>query len=349
MDYLDNKAGSSLPRVSIVTPSFNQARFLEQTIRSVLVQDYPNLEYLIVDGGSTDGSLETIRKYAGYLDWWVSEPDAGQAQAINKGLARARGEIFAWLNSDDLYRPGAIAAAVEVFRSNPRAVLVFGDAVSIDESGRPLNDQVFGYWQLPDLMAFQIICQPAVFMRRSAVEQAGGLDEGYHFLLDHHLWLRLALLGEIAHIPEKLAFARQHSQAKNVAQAARFGDEAYRIVEWLEIQPAFGKILKRNRRRAWAGAHRLNARYLLDGGRPGPALLAYWRSTLSHPPTATREVHRMLFALLSLVGLRGLGEVYYRWRRRQPPQSFRKWNIESVQELFAGRSILKPEAGDGPA
>ncbi len=110
-----------LPRVSIITPSYNQARFIEQTIQSVLSQDYPNLEYLIVDGGSSDGSLEIIRRYSSQLAWWVSEPDHGQTDAINKGFAHAHGEIFAWLNSDDTYLPGAVTHAVAALQAHPQA------------------------------------------------------------------------------------------------------------------------------------------------------------------------------------------------------------------------------------
>ena len=127
---------ADLPLVSIVTPSFNQARFLEAAIESVLGQDYPHLEYMIVDGGSNDGSLEIIRKYERRLAWWVSEKDAGQTDAINKGLARANGRILAWLNSDDSYEPGALRAAVDFLLGHPETGLVYGDANFIDEAGR---------------------------------------------------------------------------------------------------------------------------------------------------------------------------------------------------------------------
>jgi len=151
-----------LPRVSIITPSYNQAQFLEQTICSVLGQNYPNLEYWVIDGGSTDGSAEIIQKYAGQLAGWVSEPDRGQAEGINKGLARATGEVVAWLNSDDLYYPDAIEAAVEALAANPQASFVFSDVESIDEAGKPFHRMRYGHWGLPDLMRFRIIGQPAV-------------------------------------------------------------------------------------------------------------------------------------------------------------------------------------------
>src|SRR5512143_702654 len=123
------------PLVSIVTPSYNQARFLEATLRSVLEQDYPNIEYLVVDGASTDGSVEIIRRYANRLTWWVSEKDSGQSEAINKGLQRAKGHFVGWLNSDDIYLPGTISAAATAFRKHPEAGLVYGDALAIDAGG----------------------------------------------------------------------------------------------------------------------------------------------------------------------------------------------------------------------
>jgi glycosyltransferase involved in cell wall biosynthesis len=143
-----------MTRVSIITPSYNQAAFLEHTIQSVLSQGIPELEYIIVDGGSTDGSIDIIQKYADQLAWWVAEPDAGQADAINKGFRRATGEVVAWLNSDDLYAPGAIAQAVAVLEKNPDTGMVYGNAVSFDQDGFPLNDLIFGDWGLAGLLEF---------------------------------------------------------------------------------------------------------------------------------------------------------------------------------------------------
>ena len=305
----------TLPLVSIVTPSFNQAAYLEQTLCSVLEQDYPQVEYWVMDGGSTDGSQEIIEKYAPRLAGWVSEVDRGQADAINKGFARATGEFIGWLNSDDLYLPGAIQTAVQALQADPSLAMVYGDVRSIDSAGKVFNVMRYGEWGLADLMAFNIIGQPGVFMRRSALEQAGYLDLNFHFLLDHQLWLRLAQQGGMQHIPQELAAARFHADAKNVAQAARFGQEAYAILDWMQTQPGLQPLFAGNQRRIQAGAHRINARYLLDGGQPGPALRAYWKSLLQHPPTALREGHRMLYAALALLGLGRLKNIYYRLRR----------------------------------
>jgi glycosyltransferase involved in cell wall biosynthesis len=307
------------PLVSIVTPSYNQAEFLEHTLRSVLEQDYPQIEYLVVDGGSTDGSVEIIRKYAGRLAWWASERDQGQADAINKGFARARGEIIAWLNSDDLYLPGAVPAAVAALQAHPQAGLVFGEAITIDPEGRPLNRLAFGEWGLTELLRFRIICQPAVFMRRAVLERAGYLDLTYHFMLDHQLWLRVGKEAPLVHIPALWAAARHHPQAKNIIQAEGFSQETWRVLEWLGSQPGLAERLAGDRRRVEAGAYRLSARYLLDAGKPAPALRHYLAALRRSPRFALAHWHRMLYALTLLAGARGLAERLARLRGPRPP------------------------------
>jgi glycosyltransferase involved in cell wall biosynthesis len=306
----------ALPKVSIVTPSYNQAGFLEQTLHSVLSQGYPNLEYIVVDGGSTDGSRELIERYAGSLAWWISEKDTGQAEGINKGLARATGEIVAWLNSDDLYQPGAIAGAAAAFAAHPEAGMVFSDVLAVDGSGKATNLMRYGDWGLDELMTFHIIGQPGVFLRRSILERAGLLDLDYHYLLDHQLWLRVAQAAPIRHVPGIWAAARFHAEAKNVAQPTGFGRDAYTIVEWMRTQPGLLERYQRLAPQIWAGAHRMNARYLLDGGQPAAAWRCYWQSIRSYPPIGLSEAHRMAYAGLSLVGLGWLKPVYLRLRRR---------------------------------
>jgi GT2 family glycosyltransferase len=289
--------------VSIVTPSFNQASYLEQTLLSVIEQDYADIEYLVIDGGSTDGSADIIKRYASRLAYWISEKDSGQAEAINKGMARAQGEIVAWLNSDDTYLPGAVTAAVRAFEQNPDAALVYADMLAVDERGQTFNTLRFRQLTLDDLLSFQIIGQPAVFMRRSAFENAGGLDLSYHFLLDHHLWIRIASQGRILHIPQTWAAARYHAKAKNRAQAAAFGREAFRILDWAKTDPDFAPLLSPISHRALASAHRVDARYLLDGGQPAVSLAAWTRALLIHPPTALARLNLLGSALLNLTGL----------------------------------------------
>lgn len=297
--------------VSIITPSFNQARYLEETIRSVLEQDYPRIEYIVVDGASTDGSVDIIRNYADKLSWWVSEKDSGQAEAINKGLSHARGEILAWLNSDDFYLPGAVAAAVRAFEENPEAVLVYGNMLAVDEHGKTINLLRYDQLVLEDLLCFQIIGQPAVFFLRDALERAGRLDPTYHFLLDHHLWLRIALQGRILHVEEAWAAARYHAGAKNRARATEFGHEAFRILDWARrTQPGLASVMAKAGRRPLASAYRVDARYLLDGGQPLRALMAWARALLIHPPTALARLNILVSALLQLSGLGWLREKY---------------------------------------
>jgi hypothetical protein len=303
---------SILPTVSIITPSYNQAEYLEQTIQSVLNQSNIQLEYFVIDGASTDGSQEIIERYASRLAGWVSEPDAGQAEAINKGFSRATGKYIAWLNSDDLYFPNAISRAVSILEAQPQLGMVFGDAITIDASGRMLKPLNFGDWGLEELLGFRIICQPAVFMRRSILEQAGNLDPGYHFLLDHQLWLRMARLAPIQHIAETLAAARHHPGAKNVLQAAAFGDEALRILQWIKDQPEFQADYTARRGRITAGAYGLKARYLLDGDQPAAALQAYYQAFRHHPGFTLQHWRRMLYAMISLLGLKKLDQWYYR-------------------------------------
>jgi glycosyltransferase involved in cell wall biosynthesis len=301
---------SDLPLVSIVTPSFNQAAYLEQTILSVLSQHYGNLEYGIVDGKSTDSSLRIIKKYAERLSWWVSEKDQGQAEAINKGFQRAGGQFIAWLNSDDQYLPGAIEGAVRCFAEHPNAVIVHGDVVAVDADNHILNIIRYKDWGLLGLMKFQIIGQPAVFIRKTALDKAGFLDSSYHLLLDHQLWLRVGQLGEIIHVKEPWASARFHEHAKNIALAAQFGDEAKRIAEWMPTQPGLRDFYIKNKRVIYAGAYRLSARYLLDSNQPRKAISEYWQSIKQHPSTGLKEWHRILFALLALLGLSRLRKTY---------------------------------------
>ncbi len=222
--------------VSIITPSYNQAAYIEQTIQSVLEQDYPHIEYIVVDGGSTDNSAEIIQKYADRLAYWISERDSGQAEAINKGFARANGEIVAWLNSDDYYMLNTISFVVRCFEQNPDVVMVYGDMLAVDGDGQTINVLKYKQLSLEDLLCFQIIGQPSVFFRRSALEKTGLLEPSFHFMLDHHLWIRLARQGRILHVPQVWSAARYHADAKNRARAAEFGREAFRVLEWARKQ-----------------------------------------------------------------------------------------------------------------
>ena len=184
--------GSLWPLVSIVTPSYNQGQYLEETIRSVLLQGYPNLEYLIIDGGSTDNSVEIIRKYEPWLAYWVSEPDNGQSEALNKGFSKSTGEIIGWLNADDLYAPGAVAAGTDSLSQYPEAAFVYGDWHIVDEFSDEIIYQTTRQVGVRDLLLEGcLIPQQSTFFRRSILMGIGGLDPDLNFVMDYDLFLRL--------------------------------------------------------------------------------------------------------------------------------------------------------------
>jgi len=300
-----------------VTPSYNQAKYIEQTIRSVLEQNYARIEYLVVDGLSTDNSIELIKKYASKLTWWVSEKDSGQGEAINKGLLRAKGELIAWLNSDDYYLPGTLSTVVKIFEEHPDVVMMYGDMLAVDEHGQTINTLRYKQLTLHDLLCFQIIGQPSVFFRREALEQTSGLDTTFHFLLDHHLWIRIVQQGKILHVPQIWSAARYHAEAKNRAKAAEFGQEAFRILAWAKKQAGLAEAVSGVERRARASANRVDARYLLDGGRPMSALVAWLRALFIHPPTALARLNIFVSAMLKILGLDQLRSMYLASRSKR--------------------------------
>lgn len=229
----------ALPRFTVVTPSFNQAAFLEETIHSVLDQNYPNLEYIIVDGGSTDGSVEIIRKYAARLAWWVSEPDGGQYEAINKGFSRATGDVLAWLNSDDKYLPWTFSVVADVMTRLPQVEwLTSLFHLFWDQDGRAVRCEahpgfsrklVLRGGTLPGCgwPAWAFIQQESTFWRRSLWERAGArLDTSYTLAADYDLWMRFAQLAEVYSVQVPVAGFRQHPDQKTARNMQEYVRQA---------------------------------------------------------------------------------------------------------------------------
>jgi glycosyltransferase involved in cell wall biosynthesis len=283
----------SLPTFSLVTPSLNQGRFLRETLESALGQGYPALELHVQDGGSTDGTLAVLDEYRGRVTW-ASEPDGGQADAINRGLARAGGEVLGYLNSDDLLLPGALEAVGAAFAADPRLRLVYGRAVYVDESGKRLGPCLTQPWSRARLADTCFVAQPAAFFRRSLWEAVGPFDVSLHHTMDYDFWLRAAEKlrdDEVLYLDRELAACRMHGDAKTVAGWDR----------------ALGEILALVKRRTgyvslwWCVAkwdHRVDGRSQATEPHPTP-----WRA---YPPALAEFAWRNGFRPRLLArGLRG--------------------------------------------
>jgi glycosyltransferase involved in cell wall biosynthesis len=203
--------------VAVVTPSFEMAGFLAETIESVLAQDWPYVDYLVMDGGSRDGTRELLEGYGDRVRW-VSEPDGGQADAVNRGLARTRGQVVTFLNADDVYRPGALRRAVEGFERNPEAGAVYGDGDFVDAAGEPVRRYPVHDFDRSRLMHECFVCQPAAFATRAAWESCGGLDADLRYGLDYDLWIRMSARWPLVRIPGTLATSRMHGANKSLGE-----------------------------------------------------------------------------------------------------------------------------------
>jgi len=207
----------NLPKISVITPSYNQARFIEQTIRSVLLQAYPNLEYIIIDGGSSDGSVEIIRKYDPWLAYWVSEPDKGQSHAINKGFERATGEVLCWLNSDDYYLPGVLLTVGRMLAEGAGNYVLTGHCLKVYQDGRPAVKIEGRYENRRRLLQFwkgYQMHQPATFWRREVFEKVGWLDEELHLIMDFDYWARISRHFDFVNVDCALVCCNYHADAK---------------------------------------------------------------------------------------------------------------------------------------
>jgi glycosyltransferase involved in cell wall biosynthesis len=218
------------PLVSIVTPSYNQGRYIEETIQSVLSQDYPNLEYIVVDGGSSDNTVEILKKYEGRLAW-ISEKDQGQADAINKGFRMAKGEIKAWLNSDDTYLPGAVHTSVRYLEAHPEVGMLYGEGYHIDEDGELIEryyTEPFDYQRLSEVC---FICQPTVFLRAEVINTVGPLDIALNYCMDYEYWMRIAKRFRIGYLGSYVANSRLHLDTKTLSKRVEVHQETLQVVK----------------------------------------------------------------------------------------------------------------------
>lgn len=234
----------SWPKISIVTPSFNQDQYIEESIRSVLLQHYPNLEYIIIDGGSTDKTEDIIRKYEPWLTYWVSEKDEGQAHAINKGWQRCSGQIMAWLNSDDVYAPNTFYRVAKAWRDGGKPGMIYGDACSTDSHLRPYYKKDMSSYSLKDLLSGKNMPQPAVFISNELYARLGPLDESLYFTMDPDYFFRAWLAPEAETyrcISEVLAYSRRYAETKCQSGGTERIEENAQVLEkyWKEYMKSY--------------------------------------------------------------------------------------------------------------
>jgi glycosyltransferase involved in cell wall biosynthesis len=242
---------SANPKVSIITPSFNQGRYLEASIRSVLGQTYPDIEFIVVDGASKDESVEIIHKYQSHFAWWVSEKDQGHADALNKGFSHATGEILAWLNSDDLYYPNAVAEAVSVLQQHPGVGMVYGDAQLIDDAGAVVGQFASRQTDYRRLLRGSVhIPQATTFFRTGLWRRVGPLDLSLFFSFDYDLWVKLAKVSQLLYVPKRWAQFRIHEAGKTIVNDDRCYPDMLRVLQregggwlsWLRLRMITRKL-----------------------------------------------------------------------------------------------------------
>lgn len=311
------------PKISIVTPSYNQAQFLERTILSVLNQNYPNFEYIIIDGGSTDGSVEIIEKYEKYLTCWVSEKDKGQADAINKGFKKSSGNTFGWLNSDDIYLPNVFFKVINVFNIYSNAGMIYSNGLKINDKDKIVGWPKYEQYSLFDMLCFRIIHQPTVFIRSKLYGLVGGIDISYNLLLDHELWLRLVQKTSVKYIDEYWAAARDHITAKNRTQTVNFGKEASRIIEsFFKQNNKRVTQFKFYQKRIKASVICFDAQYLLSGGYNLLALKNFKKAIFLSPKIIPRYFSSIVLSILTVLGMGKLQFLFksIRWHFKTFPK-----------------------------
>jgi glycosyltransferase involved in cell wall biosynthesis len=289
------------PRISVVTPSFNQGQFIERTVRSVLDQGVDSLEFVICDGGSADGTVEILRRYQDRLRW-LSEPDGGQADAVNKAIAMTSGEIIGWLNSDDIYYPGALAYICAFFDEHPDVNIVYGNANHIDEDDRVIEPYYTEDWNLERFRDVCFVCQPAVFFRRRVVSEYGLLDASLRFCMDYEYWLRIGATTPLVRVPRVLAGSRLYSTNKTLGS---------RVAVHAEINDMLSRTI---------------------GSVPTRWLYNYAFAVYDARGWDRRDLHHHAWTLS-----RATAFAYLRWRRWIPPSVVRNLGVWFWDSWWASR------------
>jgi glycosyltransferase involved in cell wall biosynthesis len=279
------------PLVSIVTPSYNQAQFLEETIQSVLEQHYPAVEYVIVDDGSTDESTQIIARHAHRLAWWARQENAGQSAALNRGFERTSGEYLGFLSGDDTLLAGAIGRLVEAFEEDPGLVLVYGDGVYTNERSERIGYAHSRDWDTAWVLrtAKNPVVQPSALWTRSGWEKAGPFDEGSDYYLDLELFLRLSVHGRVRRIDEPLATTRLHPRSLSVAGTVRKARDAGRFADVVLRAPEWPPELRRYTRRARAAMLLRSGMNYYAALELRPARRQLLRALLAHPAVLSRR------------------------------------------------------------
>jgi hypothetical protein len=295
--------GGQWPRVTVVTPSLNQGKYIEETIRSVLLQGYPDLEYIVMDGGSTDGTVEVIRRYEPWIAHWVSEPDRGQSQAINTGWSRGTGKILAYLNSDDSYLEGAILSGAQAIQATAGAGMAYGSAVVVDEEGHELRRwEAKPFTVRAMLMEGNVVPQAAAFYTRMSVETVGYLTEHLEMIMDYELSLRVGMAFPSVCLPRTLARFRDHSGSKSRNKFATTARELVHLVDELAADPRTAREVGALERPTLSRIHYEWALSCIAHGQRDGSTARHLRESLRlHPPYALRRPIQTAYILKEIM------------------------------------------------
>jgi glycosyltransferase involved in cell wall biosynthesis len=312
-----------IPLVSIVTPSLNQGRFIEETILSVKNQTYPRIEHIVIDGGSTDDTLDILKKYSDSLIW-ISEPDKGQSDAINKGWIMAKGEIIAYLNSDDTYMPWAVETAVKFLIDNPDVGMVYGDCNIVDEHSRVIGQYPATEFNLSELICSKnMIPQPTVFFRRQVLETVGYADVNLHMAMDFDLWVRIGLKYNVQYIPGQFANFRAYPGTKSMEGLYKFVQDHLYTLGKLFSSHELPEGIASLKRRAYSSVHLMSGVHYHSLRRMKQARKYFIKAVVIYPKNLVNHPLLLAYLITSFMGAR-VTELLVGWKRRFTARPIRK-------------------------